>query len=124
MRLARLASKDWAIVSIRKEHHLEAMPHGCVGYLSNFLEFKPEIVYRYWNAIKAREWSRAAQVVREFDIPFMDYISQLTGGPDAGMHATFELFGTCQRWRRRPYYSLSDREMEELRRFLIGLSVL
>jgi hypothetical protein len=37
-----------------------------------------------------------------------------TGGFDAAMHGAMELLGLCGRWRRKPYYSLSDAEMDRL----------
>ena len=51
-------------------------------------------------------------------MPYFDYIVGLKGGFDAGMHGVYELFGLAQRWRRKPYYSLNDREMEDLKGFL------
>ena len=38
----------------------------------------------------------------------------LPGGFDAGIHGVLELAGICGRWRRPPYYSLSDAELEKL----------
>ena len=43
----------------------------------------------------------------------MQILSQ-PGGYDAGIHAAFELAGRAQCWRRKPYYSLNDEEMEAL----------
>jgi hypothetical protein len=42
-------------------------------------------------------------------------------GFDTGIHGALEIFGVCQRWRRLPYYSLSNAEMEKLADFLGGL---
>ncbi len=36
----------------------------------------------------------------------------LTGGFNAGIQAMLELKGIAQRWRRKPYHSLSDQELE------------
>jgi hypothetical protein len=40
------------------------------------------------------------------------------------MHAAFELAGIYKRWRRKPYYSLNDQEMEALADFLKKLTLL
>jgi hypothetical protein len=39
-------------------------------------------------------------------------------------HGAQEIFGIAGRWRRGPYHSLSDAEMEQLRGFLDGLPAL
>jgi len=43
-----------------------------------------------------------------------DLIMKSPGGFDAAIHGILELKGLAQRWRRPPYYSLSDPEMEKL----------
>jgi len=51
----------------------------------------------------------------QYEHPFFDTIFSLPRGFDAGMHGMLELHGICKRWRRPPFYSLSDAEMERLR---------
>jgi len=123
-RLGLLVSDEWAAVSVMKENYLDALHYGFVGYLSNFLEFRPEVAHRYWSAIKSQDWSTAVEMIRKYEIPFSDCISKLPGGADAGMHAAFELAGIYKRWRRKPYYSLNDQEMEALADFLKKLTLL
>lgn len=108
----------------QKQNHLNALPYGCDGYLSTFSKFKPEIAQQYWGAIVAGDTAKAVGVIRDYDMPLFDYIGGLTGGFDAGVHGTLELFGIAQRWRRSPYYSLSDEEMEQLAEFYRGLGLL
>ena len=120
---ATASAGKWASLSIiaglsslggQKQNHMNAHPYGCNGYLSAFITFKPDIAHRYWSAIQANDISTAATVIRDFDIPFFNLISSMPGGFDAGIHGVLELFGICKRWRRLPYYSLNDREMEIL----------
>lgn len=99
----------------QKQNHLNTHPYGCAGYLSTFISFRPDIARRYWAAIQAGDIDAAAAVIRDFDFPFFELISGLTGGFDAGMHGILELFGICGRWRRSPYYTLSEEEMDQLR---------
>ena len=56
--------------------------------------------------------STAAAVVRDYEVPFFDFTMKLPGSFDAAHHGALELFGICERWRRPPYYSLNDEEME------------
>lgn len=101
----------------QKRNHMLMLPYGCDGYLSTFLTFKPEVAHRYWAAIQGGDLSAAAAIVRDVDMPFFDLICGMTGGFDAGIHGVMEIFGLCGRWRPRPYHSLTDVEMEDLRAF-------
>jgi dihydrodipicolinate synthase/N-acetylneuraminate lyase len=108
----------------QKQYHYELVPYGCDGYMSTFLAFKPEVAHRYWKAVQSRDEAAAIHIIKTYDIPFYDFISGLPGGFDAGIHGCFELFGVGKRWRRPPYYSLNDQEMEKLAGFFRGLSLL
>lgn len=113
-KMALLVHERWAILSGGlKQNHLDVHPYGCDGYLSTFVTFKPEIARRYWSAIQGNDIPAAVRVIRDYDLPFFDAVGGLKGGFDAGIHAALELFGICERWRRPPYYSLNDAEMEK-----------
>ncbi|MDE2998765.1 MAG: dihydrodipicolinate synthase family protein [Gemmatimonadota bacterium] len=101
----------------QKVNHMNMWPYGCDGYMSSYVTFQPEIARRYWNAIRKADVEAAREVIREYDMPFFDYIGKLTGGWNAGFHGAMEIFGVAGRWRRKPYYSLNDEEMEGLREF-------
>ncbi len=117
-RLGLLAHERCAIwAGGLKQNHLNMAPYGCVGYLSTFLTFKPEIAWRYWKAWTAGDVPGAVGVIRDYDMPFFDAISGLTGGFDAGMHGVLELYGLAKRWRPRPYHNLTDADMERLADF-------
>lgn len=116
--MAILVHDRWAIIAGgQKQHHLNTYPYGCDGYLSTFITFKPEIANRYWTAVQANDMAGACAVIRDYDFPYFNFIAGLKGGFDAGMHGVYELFGIARRWRRKPYYSLNDQEMEQLAEF-------
>ena len=106
-----------------KVNHMNMWPYGCNGYLSSFMLFKPDIAWKYWHAIEANDMVAARDVIRDFDNPFFDFLDKL-GDWNAAMHGTLELFGVCKRWRRKPYYSLNDEEMDRLAVFLCGKGLL
>ena len=108
----------------QKQTHLNILPFGCESYMSTYLQFYPEITRRYWAAIGAGDLETAWRIAREYDQAFFQFLSCLRGGWNAGLHGTFELFGICQRWRRKPYYSLNDEEMETIGDFFRRLSIL
>jgi hypothetical protein len=49
---------------------------------------------------------------------------KLEGSFDAGIHGLSEIVGNHGRWRRRPYHSLTDAQMEDLRSVVQSLGVL
>ncbi len=100
-----------------KENHLAVLPYGCDGYMSTFIDFKPDIAHSYWGAIGAMNWNLARAIITDVEMPSMDFIGALRGGFDEGVHGRLELFGLVGRWCRRPYRSLSDAEMEQLKGF-------
>lgn len=117
-RLGLLAHERTAVFAGgQKANHLSMWPYGCDGYLSTFIHFGAEIPGRYWSAIQAADIGAAAAVIADYDAPFFEYVSTLTGGWNAGLHGALELFGVAGRWRRPPYYSLDDAQMEQLAGF-------
>ncbi len=118
-RMTLMARDRWAVFAGgQKQNHLDLHPYGCHGYLSTFLTFAPEIAHRYWSAIEANDIATAVEVIRDCDMPYFDHARKATGGFDAVIHGAMEIAGICGRWRRPPYYSLDDAEMESLRELL------
>ena len=119
-KMGLLVHDKWAVISGgQKQNHLNAHPYGCDRYLSTFISFKPEITHQYWTAIK-----KSSQIIETYDMPFFDLIGSFTGKFDAEMHGALELFGVAKRWRRSPYHSLNDKEMEKLADFFKQKSLL
>lgn len=117
-RLSHAVHGRWSVIAGGpKQHHLNALPYGADAYLSTFTALKPAVAQSYWSAIQANRMEDAARIVRELDMPLFDYLTELPGGFDAGIHGALELFGIARRWRRAPYYNLSDSEMESLAGF-------
>ena len=124
-KMALMVHDRWAVMSGGgKRNHLNTHPYGCDGYLSTFITFKPDVAKRYWSAIEGNNLPGAAAVIRDVELPLFDLLHSLKGGFDAGIHGILELFGICKRWRRPPYYSLSDGEMKHLADGLKRIGVL
>jgi dihydrodipicolinate synthase/N-acetylneuraminate lyase len=92
--------------------------------MSTYLFFCPEVAHRYWAAVEAKDMKTAWDIASRYDQAYYQFVGSLPGGFDAGIHASLEIYGICKRWRRPPYYSLNDEEMERLRDFFRGLSIL
>jgi len=106
-----------------KEHHMNAWPYGCDGYMSTFITFAPQVAHDYWGAIQRKDMEAARRIIKEIDMPLFETIGKLTGGFDAGIHGILEIYGLAERWRRKPYYSLGDAEMDQLKQFLATLKI-
>lgn len=119
-RLVSLVQDRWSYLSGgRKINHLDTMPYGATGYLSVYMRFLPVVAHRYWQAISNKDLEGAVYVIKTYDIPFMENLVTATGLHfDALIHAALEVFDLAERWRRNPYVSASDQQMEQIRHFL------
>jgi|ERR1051326_7504447 4-hydroxy-tetrahydrodipicolinate synthase len=120
-----LANDQWAIFSgggLR--NHLDMHAYGCDGFMDRHMNFAPAVSYRYWKAIQRNDLAAARKVIREIEIPLEDFMGAMPGGRDAAVHGLIELAGVAGRWRRKPYYSLNDREMARLKAFAKEMKLL
>ena len=118
-RVATLCHPAWAIISGgQKQNHLDLVPYGVDGYMSTFIHFNPSIAHRYWELLTAGELAAVAALIDRYDRPYFDRIMVMPGGFDGGFHATLEAAGLADRWRRAPYYNLTDAEYDEFAGFL------
>jgi 4-hydroxy-tetrahydrodipicolinate synthase len=118
-RVATLCHPAWAIISGgQKQNHLDLLPYGCDGYMSTFIHFNPAVADRYWALVTAGDLTGATALIDRYDRPYFDHILAMPGGFDGGFHATLQAAGLADRWRRAPYYDLSDEEFEAFAAFL------
>ena len=59
----------------------------------------------------------ATAIVNRYDIPFMNFCAAHGLHFDAVVHGAMELAGLAPRWRRAPYSSLDDAQLELLKTF-------
>jgi 4-hydroxy-tetrahydrodipicolinate synthase len=116
--MTAMVSDEWAVFAGgQKQNHLDIVHYGAVGYMSTFVSFHAPITHQYWDAVSQGNWTGAANIIAEHEWPFFEYIGGLNGGFDAGMHGLLELSGVAGRWRRKPFHSLNDQELEGLKAF-------
>ncbi len=114
----------WSIIAGGwKDNHLNMLPYGVDGYLSLFITIKPEISWNYFNAAGSGDYKTAADIIKRYDMPLRNAI--LTGfNFDAAIHGILEMLGIAKRYRRLPYNSLSDEDMEKLKEKLLSINIL
>lgn len=115
----------WPILSGgAKQYYLAGFPYGCVGSLSIYLDFAPHITQRFWRAIDAEDVMTAMAIIRDYEVPFCDFSAELHTDLDCLGHGAMELFGVTSRWRRKPYVSMTDEDMDRLADFFKRLSLM
>src|SRR5437667_7424139 len=105
--MAALVHERWAVFTALKQNHLEIHPYGCDGYMSLLMGCQREVSARYWAAIQSNDIETARRIICDYEMPLLDHLMTLPGSFDAGAHGMLELFGLSQRWRRKPYHSLT-----------------
>ncbi len=118
-KICSIAYDKWAIIAGGlKENHMNLLPYGVDGSFSVFITFKPELTWNYWDAITEGNIKEAIAFIRDYDMPLFEYLDTVKGGRDAGIHGILEIAGHSKRYRRSPYHSLSDKELDELNNYI------
>ena len=114
-RLSLLVHDRWALfTSGTKRDVINAVPYGSDGYMSTFILFNPKVAHDFFRAIQEDDADAIRTIISEHDIPFWDFVANCEGSADAAVHGMLELKGLAQRWRRKPYHSLNDEQMDRL----------
>jgi dihydrodipicolinate synthase/N-acetylneuraminate lyase len=93
---------------------LVASPYGARAFFSTYTTFAPDVSMEFWRAFKGGDIKAAANITRKYDYPF---IARFT---HPFWHATLEYFGVAQRTMRPPQMTLTDAEMEDVKKFFDG----
>jgi 4-hydroxy-tetrahydrodipicolinate synthase len=119
-----LADRVAVFAGGQKINHMNIWPFGASGYFSTFMTFFPEVAHQYWKAVETGNLKEAVRIIREVDAPFFAHTMSYPGIFDAAIHGIMEIHGITTRWRRKPYHSLNDAEMEKLGDYLRSAKLL
>ena len=120
----KFADKCAVFAGGQKQHYLNVLPYGATGYLSTFGMFRPDIAWKFNEACNTGNRKMMTAIIRDYDMPYFSLVARQTGGFDAAIHATLELFGFGSRHRRAPYANMSDAEMEVFKDALMKLNII
>ena len=101
----------------RAINYMDLEPFGADGYLSVYARVFPDVSNRFWNAYHGGDIKKAVELVEQYDVAFFDMVASNGINFSAGIQALFEVAGIGQRWRRSPYSSVTDQQMEVVRDF-------
>lgn len=110
----------------RAFNFLDTADYGADGYLSVYGRMYPEIAATFWKTYTSGNRQQAIALVEKYDISlFDDFIKKNGLDFSAVIQGMYETAGVGSRWRRFPYSSLNDRQMELLKDFLgsLGLKI-
>ena len=102
----------------RAFNYMDVAPFGADGYLSVYSRVYPELSNRWWNAYHSGDIKTAVDLVERYDSAFFDMADDNGMHFSAAIQGMFEVAGLGSRWRRAPYSSLTDAQMEILCQFL------
>jgi 5-dehydro-4-deoxyglucarate dehydratase len=123
--MARHYADRFVIVSSgRKWAHYVLWPYGCPAWISQFITYAPQVAQTYWQALQRGDTKVVKEAILNIDEPWWELADTLPGGADALWHVALELFGVAQRWRRLPYDSADDAQMEQARALYERLGLL
>lgn len=98
-------------------NHFDVAHYGCDGYLSVFISFYPQLCAKYWELYQNKDYAACAKWIAEVEQPFENMLASNGLEFDATIHGMMEIAGVCGRYRRAPYHSLTDAEMEILKAY-------
>lgn len=124
-RVALAVGEEWALVAGgSKQLHTQLSPYGCRAWLSTLAVYRPDLARQYGDAIARGDRAAAVAFIREVDAPMFELVIGFPGSFDAAFHGWLELAGIAGRWRRGPYHSQTDAELEQLASGLTRLGLL
>ncbi len=75
-------------------------------------------------AIEAEDLMTARAIIRDYEVSIYDFSAELHSDLDCLRHGAMELFGVTSRWRRKPYVSMTDEDMDRLADYFKRLSLM
>lgn len=107
-----------------KNLFLSHVPYGADGYLSVFARVFPEVSNAFWQSYSEGKYKEAMDVIEKYEFPLLKFWQADGKQFDATIHGMYEIAGLGQRYRRAPYSSLNDCQMEQVREFLQKLNLI
>lgn len=103
----------------RAFNFMDTAAYGADGYLSVYARMYPSVSNAFWKAYTSGNIPEAIALVEKYDIAlFNDFIAGNGLDFSAVIQGMYETAGVGSRWRRFPYTSLNDEQMEKLKAFL------
>ncbi len=100
-----------------ENRYLVGYPYGARAFFSTYTGFAPDKPMQFWDAIRKNDLKQAVAITKKYDYPF---ISRFT---HPFWHATLEYFGVAKRFMRKPFETLPESELPEVKAFFDGQGI-
>ncbi|MEX0612100.1 MAG: dihydrodipicolinate synthase family protein, partial [Pirellulales bacterium] len=96
---------------------LVGYPYGARAFFSTYTGFAPDKPMLFWEAIRSDDLKRAVTLTTTYDYPFIRRFTH------PFWHATLEYFGVAKRYMRKPFETLPDNQLAEVKAFFDGQGI-
>ena len=100
-----------------ENRYLVGYPYGARAFFSTYTGFAPDKPMKFWDAIRNNDLKQAVTITKKYDYPF---ISRFT---HPFWHATLEYFGVAKRFMRKPFETLPESQLPEIKAFFDGQGI-
>jgi dihydrodipicolinate synthase/N-acetylneuraminate lyase len=100
-----------------ENRYLVGYPYGARSFFSTYTGFAPDKPMQFWEAIREGDLTKAVAITKKYDYPF---ISRFT---HPFWHATLEYFGVAKRFMRKPFDTLPESKLPQLKEFFDGQGI-
>jgi dihydrodipicolinate synthase/N-acetylneuraminate lyase len=100
-----------------ENRYLVGYPYGARAFFSTYTGFAPDKPMLFWDAIRKGDLKQAASITKKYDYPF---ISRFT---HPFWHATLEYFEVAKRFMRKPFETLPESELADVKTFFDGQGI-
>ena len=100
-----------------ENRYLVGYPYGARAFFSTYTGFAPDKPMMFWKAVRQGDLKQAVAITKKYDYPF---ISRFT---HPFWHATLEYFGVAKRFMRKPFETLPDSQLPEVKAFFDGQGI-
>jgi 4-hydroxy-tetrahydrodipicolinate synthase len=94
-----------------ENRYLVGYPYGARAFFSTYTGFAPDKPMLFWEAIRSGDLKQAVAITKKYDYPF---ISRFT---HPFWHATLEYFGLAKRFMRKPFETLPESQLSDVKAF-------
>jgi 4-hydroxy-tetrahydrodipicolinate synthase len=96
---------------------LVGYPYGARAFFSTYSSFAPDKPMLFWEAIRSDNLKQAVAITKKYDHPF---ISRFT---HPFWRATLEYFGVAKRFMRKPFETMPENQLADVKAFFDGQGI-
>jgi len=100
-----------------ENRYLVGYPYGARAFFSTYTGFAPDKPMLFWDAIRKDDLKQAVAITKKYDYPFIRRFTH------PFWHATLEYFGVAKRFMRKPFETLPESELPEVKAFFDGQGI-